>query len=259
MPTGNRLLPRLAGQLPRPHISCDNLWPMLVRYRYIGPAEKLAVWLALTVVVQAAQLPMRVYTTADGLAGDTVNCIVQDSHGFIWFCTNEGLSRFDGYRFQNFGADQGLPGVVNDLLAAGSGEYWIGGSSAVYRFNPAASGRSPWCCGFMMTERVCRPRRPDPAAAMASAAYRPAPRCCAAISPSPRNRARALRLPSASPHDLWGRLVARPLSTVTKPSKWMVTGIRIRSKLIDSPIKCPDSPHRSAWPSSRISAKSAMA
>ncbi|MGA2591005.1 MAG: hypothetical protein ABSH32_13885 [Bryobacteraceae bacterium] len=51
---------------------------------------------------------MRIYTTADGLAGNTIDRIVTDSHGFLWFCTREGLSRFDGYQFYNFGVAQGL-------------------------------------------------------------------------------------------------------------------------------------------------------
>jgi hypothetical protein len=37
----------------------------------------------------ATQLPWRAYTTADGLARDTVNCIVRDSRGFLWLCTAE--------------------------------------------------------------------------------------------------------------------------------------------------------------------------
>ena len=48
----------------------------------------------------AEVLPIRSYNTADGLAADSINQIVADSHGFVWFCTPEGLSRFDGYRFR---------------------------------------------------------------------------------------------------------------------------------------------------------------
>ena len=47
------------------------------------------------VAATAEQLPIKTYTTADGLARDQINRIVQDSHGFLWFCTAEGLSRFD--------------------------------------------------------------------------------------------------------------------------------------------------------------------
>lgn len=37
-------------------------------------------------------------TIADGLSGDNINCILQDSKGFIWIGTDEGLNRYDGYQ-----------------------------------------------------------------------------------------------------------------------------------------------------------------
>lgn len=42
------------------------------------------------------------YTIANGLADNAVNCITQDSRGFIWLGTREGLSRYDGTSFKNF-------------------------------------------------------------------------------------------------------------------------------------------------------------
>lgn len=42
------------------------------------------------------------YTTAQGLCDNTIQSITQDSRGFIWIGTNEGLSRFDGKNFKNF-------------------------------------------------------------------------------------------------------------------------------------------------------------
>jgi len=66
--------------------------------------------LLLAVCLHAKRLPIRSYTTADGLASDQVLCIHQDSHGFLWFCTAEGLSRFDGYSFTNYHTGDGLPG-----------------------------------------------------------------------------------------------------------------------------------------------------
>ena len=66
---------------------------------------------------QAERLPLRPYTVADGLAHNEINKIVRDSRGFLWFCTAEGLSRFDGYAFTNYGTAEGLPhGTVNDFL-----------------------------------------------------------------------------------------------------------------------------------------------
>jgi len=36
-------------------------------------------------------------TVEDGLSNSFVNCLLQDSFGFIWFGTDDGLNRFDGY------------------------------------------------------------------------------------------------------------------------------------------------------------------
>ena len=40
---------------------------------------------------------------ADGLEQHTVQAIARDSRGFVWVGTLDGLSRFDGRRFRNFG------------------------------------------------------------------------------------------------------------------------------------------------------------
>ena len=57
---------------------------------------------ALSSLVRAELLPVKTYTTADGLLRDEVYRIKQDSRGFLWFCTADGLSRFDGYGFTNY-------------------------------------------------------------------------------------------------------------------------------------------------------------
>ncbi|MGE0128161.1 MAG: two-component regulator propeller domain-containing protein [Blastocatellales bacterium] len=93
---------------------------------------------------QAELLPVKTYTTADGLAQNNINRIVFDSRGFIWFCTNEGLSRFDGYKFTNYGIEQGLPHRnVNDLLETSSGDYWLATSGGLVRFNPKGAANKP--------------------------------------------------------------------------------------------------------------------
>ena len=90
-----------------------------------------------TAGVQAERLPITIFTTANGLAHNTVNRIVRDSRGFLWFCTADGLSRFDGYTFTNFGTDQGLPhSSVNDLLETRAGEYWVATDGGLVRFDP---------------------------------------------------------------------------------------------------------------------------
>jgi len=58
----------------------------------------------------AQRLPIRTYTIADGLPQNVIGRIVRDANGFLWFCTPEGLSRLDGYTFDNYGIDDGLTG-----------------------------------------------------------------------------------------------------------------------------------------------------
>lgn len=46
------------------------------------------------------------YNTSNGLTDNTIQSLCQDSDGFLWIGTREGLSRFDGDRFLNFYADK---------------------------------------------------------------------------------------------------------------------------------------------------------
>ena len=85
----------------------------------------------------AEHLPIKAYTTAEGLPHNTINKIVRDSRGFLWFCTGEGLSRFDGYTFTNYTTDQGLPHRnITDFLETRTGEFWIGTNAGLVRFDP---------------------------------------------------------------------------------------------------------------------------
>lgn len=49
------------------------------------------------------------YDPKDGLGGSTVYNMCQDKNGFIWFATENGLSRYDGTKFKNFTVADGLP------------------------------------------------------------------------------------------------------------------------------------------------------
>ena len=67
------------------------------------------------------------YDTRDGLAGSTIYSMCQDKDGFIWFATENGLSRFDGTNFKNFTVKDGLPD--NEVLIVypdSKGRLWIG-------------------------------------------------------------------------------------------------------------------------------------
>lgn len=85
----------------------------------------------------AEQIPLKMYSSADGLVNDYVNKIVADSRGFLWFCTADGLSRFDGYRFKNYTQEDGLPHrEINDFLETKDGNYLIATPKGLVIFNP---------------------------------------------------------------------------------------------------------------------------
>lgn len=80
-------------------------------------------------------LPNRPYfdyiTIAEGLPHNTVYCMMQDKNGFMWFGTQDGLVRYDGYNCQIFRQNEtdsiGFQGKsVHCLLLDKSGNLWAG-------------------------------------------------------------------------------------------------------------------------------------
>ena len=55
-------------------------------------------FLTLGVISTRASL-YRIYQTSNGLSHNSVWAVMQDSEGFMWFGTNDGLNRFDGVHF----------------------------------------------------------------------------------------------------------------------------------------------------------------
>src|SRR6185295_5637535 len=95
------------------------------------------VWLALFTCVWAEQLPIKSWTTADGLAHNHINRLRFDARGYLWICTEEGLSRFDGYQFTNYTTAHGLPHrSISNLIQARDGTYWLATDGGVCRFDP---------------------------------------------------------------------------------------------------------------------------
>ena len=67
----------------------------------------------------------------DGLSEAAVHCIIQDRQGFMWFGTQDGLNKFDGYSFSVYRNDPDNPQSLSDnfilsLLPDGSGVLWVG-------------------------------------------------------------------------------------------------------------------------------------
>lgn len=98
----------------------------------------LLVWLSLASLAHAEHLPVRIFTSADGLGSSFVNDLMRDSRNFLWFCTRGGLSRFDGARFVTYQlGEKNTPGI-EQILETRKGIYWIGTTDGLYRFDPNA-------------------------------------------------------------------------------------------------------------------------
>ncbi len=106
-------------------------------------------WVLLLLAVPSAssraeQLPIRTYTAADGLASDTVFRIVADSRGFLWFCTTDGISRFDGYTFITYTTADGLPdNRVSDVHETRDGSLWVATAAGLCRIDPGTPAGGP--------------------------------------------------------------------------------------------------------------------
>jgi len=70
-------------------------------------------------------------TTKKGLSNNFINHIIQDSKGFIWIATQDGLNKYDGSKFEVFkvnpNTNEGLASnIINYLAEDDEGNIWIG-------------------------------------------------------------------------------------------------------------------------------------
>jgi signal transduction histidine kinase/ligand-binding sensor domain-containing protein/CheY-like chemotaxis protein/HPt (histidine-containing phosphotransfer) domain-containing protein len=115
-------------------------------------AVHLLLQLALVTGAHAAPVPVSSMrfehlSVEDGLAQETVMSIVQDPDGFMWFGTQSGLSRYDGYRFTNFRSVVGDPKTLTNnyirvLYVDRKGRLWVGTDGGLDRYEPVTGSFS---------------------------------------------------------------------------------------------------------------------
>jgi len=127
----------------------------------------LAIVLALAGMTGSRASGFKSFMAVDGLSDNRVLCAMQDSYGFVWIGTANGLNCFDGRR----------NGVYRNMVAAGStfendqitslleqgDDVWFGGSFGIYIFNRTANTFSrfdkPTRYGVLVSSTVDRMMR----------------------------------------------------------------------------------------------------
>ena len=78
----------------------------------------------------------RLFTSAEGLANSHIHDIFQDSKGFMWISTENGLSKFDGTKFSTFRHERQdtnslASNIVRTVLEDSKGTFWVGTSAGL--------------------------------------------------------------------------------------------------------------------------------
>ena len=89
-------------------------------------------------------------TNRNGLSNSQVNAIFKDQKGYVWFGTQSGLDRFDGFRMKAFLYDDGNPNSipnnsVDEIQQAIDGSLWIhtGVGYCIYQYDKERFDRKP--------------------------------------------------------------------------------------------------------------------
>lgn len=101
----------------------------------------LIVFLTWVHITYATPYYFKQYQVQDGLSNNTIRCCVQDTYGYMWFGTRDGLNRFDGYTFKVFRNDSESPNsigsnTINTLAIDQNGTLWVGTITGLYKYNP---------------------------------------------------------------------------------------------------------------------------
>ena len=109
------------------------------------------------IIAQSENLSFKHINTKNGLSHSSIHCIYQDKLGFMWFGTEEGLNRYDGYDFKIYKNISGDSTSLSDdyvtsICEDDLGIFWIGTRNGLNSFNPATG--SP-VSGYTRTPLTC--------------------------------------------------------------------------------------------------------
>jgi signal transduction histidine kinase/streptogramin lyase len=107
----------------------------------------LRIWMAAAVLLSGTVLPARAQAASirfenlsieDGLSQSIVRAIIQDTRGYMWFGTEDGLNKYDGYAFTIFKHNPENPASISDstihtIYQDTYGDLWFGTASGLDR------------------------------------------------------------------------------------------------------------------------------
>lgn len=81
------------------------------------------------------------YNSRNGLSSNSINTIIKDKYGFMWFGSEDGLNRFDGQSFKSYRHKESDPtslhrGAITSITQDKSGNIWVGTNFALSLYNP---------------------------------------------------------------------------------------------------------------------------
>jgi ligand-binding sensor domain-containing protein/serine phosphatase RsbU (regulator of sigma subunit) len=90
--------------------------------------------------IQGQILSVDHFTIENGLSQTSVNCLIQDSKGFLWIGTQDGLNKFDGYNFKVFKNEPSdtntlTNNFINCISEDSEGNIWIGTNLGLNEYN----------------------------------------------------------------------------------------------------------------------------
>ncbi|MDT3697741.1 MAG: two-component regulator propeller domain-containing protein [Ignavibacterium sp.] len=100
--------------------------------------------------VFAQEMKFSSFTAMNGLSNNFINCLIQDHTGFIWFGTDDGLNRFDGYEvkvYRNNPADRFSisENIIWAMAEDHAGNLWIGTKTGgLNKYNPETDKFENW-------------------------------------------------------------------------------------------------------------------
>ncbi len=93
-----------------------------------------------TLLAQTDEVTFNHYTVNSGISQSSISCILQDSEGYIWFGSQNGLNKFNGYSFERYyhnplDSTTLSHGWIYTITEDGDGNIWVGSRGGLNKFD----------------------------------------------------------------------------------------------------------------------------